>query len=138
MVLIQLIEIYPLDSTFHLLDNYNQMNRSLTFNDINLIGPWSTFAIRPAGCRFAVLVKSLVSCSTGCTPSSILNRKHLVSFSLCSRSAFCNGVSSTWVRSTQKGVFSFQCCDGSIRGILEATNSFEAWRKMEEKLSQLH
>ena len=97
---------------------------TLTCDIVYLIGPRSNFAIGPTGCRSAVLVKGLVRCSTGCAPSSILNCKHLVSFSHCSQGALCNGVLSSTIRSIENGIFSFQWLDGSIGGVFEAADGF--------------
>ena len=101
----------------------------LTFDDINLISPSSTFTVWPAGWRFSILVKGLRCCSTGCTPAPILNCKHAVTLSHCSHGALCNGVLSSGIRSIQSRVRAFQGWDYSIGCVLIAANSFVIWKE---------
>ena len=80
----------------------------LTSDYINVIGPWSTLAIRSTSCRFSILVKGLWCCSTGRTPATMLNCEHAVTCSYCSHCALLNGVFSSPICPIQNRILSFQ------------------------------
>ena len=79
-----------------------------TSDYINVIGPWSTLAIRSTSCRFSILVKGLWCCSTGRTPATMLNCEHAVTCSYCSHCALLNGVFSSPICPIQNRILSFQ------------------------------
>ena len=107
------------------LNNYGRVSkRYLTFDHINLITPWSAFAVILTRCRLSILVKRLCRCSTGCTPAAMLNSKHAVTCSYSRCSTLCNGIRSSPICSIQKGTLSFQGLNCSTWPVPEASNGF--------------
>ena len=94
----------------------------ITFEDIHLIRPRSTFTISLTRRRLSIFVKGLWCCRTRSAPTTILNCKHAVALPHCSHSALCNGVLSRGIRSIQDSVCTFQGWDCSIGGVLIAAN----------------
>lgn len=103
---------------------------ALTFDVINLIGPWSTFTIRLASRRFAIFVKRLGSRSTGCTPSTILNCENVESSLLSCLIAFFDGVVPCLVAAIQDGILSFYCWYSAATTILETSDCFVSKRRI--------
>ena len=97
---------------------------SLTIDHIDLITPWSTFAVILTSCRLSIRVKRLWRYCTGRTPAAMLNCKHAVTRSHCSCGTLFHRVFSTQIRSIQNRVLSFQGVDCTMCGVLVASNGF--------------
>ena len=63
-----------------------------TFDPVDLIGPSSSFSISLTRGRLSIFCKRAMCCSAGCTPSTILNCKHIVTGPCCSHGTLGNGV----------------------------------------------
>ena len=105
-------------------DSRRVSKQSLTIDHIDLITPWSTFAVILTSCWLSIRVKRLWRYCTGRTPAAMLNCKHAVTRSHCSCGTLFNRVFSTPIRSIQNRVLSFQGVDCTMCGVLVASNGF--------------
>ena len=105
-------------------DSRRVSKHSLTIDHIDLITPWSTFAVILTSCRLSIRVKRLWRYCTGRTPAAMLNCKHAVTRSHCSCGTLFHRVFSTQIRSIQNRVLSFQGVDCTMCGVLVASNGF--------------